>query len=226
MREGWLLLETSASPRLGVSADGEVIAVRDLEPGRRHNRDLVPAMQELVRESGFTFAELTGIRIGTGPGSYTGLRIGITAAKALAYALDKPLVAVPTYAIIANRASSELPRLDIIGDALNRTIYVQRFGPMDARTGLRSVLGEVHLEGIADYLQGRHAETWIGGPGATTFTTEFPIERCLPLEMRSPDTPTMERIGRTMKPLNRSEMLALEPLYLRGSSAEEKVKAS
>jgi tRNA threonylcarbamoyladenosine biosynthesis protein TsaB len=224
MREGWLLIETSAFPRLGVSVGGEVIASRDLESGRRHNRDLIPAIQELTREAGFTLAELTGIRVGIGPGSYTGLRIGITAAKALAYALDKPLVAVPTYAIIANRSPSELQRVDVIGDALNRTIYVQRFEPMNEANGLRSALDDVHIETIADYLQSRDAETWLSGPGATTFASELPLERCVPIEMRTPDAPTMERIGRTMNPLNRTEMLALEPLYLRGSSAEEKAK--
>lgn len=223
MREGWLLIETSAFPRLGVSADGELIASRDLESGRRHNRDLIPAIQELIREAGLTLAELAGIRVGIGPGSYTGLRIGITAAKALAYALEKPLVAVPTYAIIANRSPSELQRVDVIGDALNRTTYVQRLGPVN-QSGLRSTLDEVHIETIADYLQSRDAGTWISGPGATTFASELPVERCLPVEMRTPDAPTMERIGRTTKPLNRPEMMAFEPLYLRGSSAEEKAK--
>ena len=55
--------------------------------------------------------------------------------------------------------------------------------------------------------------------------SELPAEMCLPPGMQSPDMPTMERVGRTIPTLSREEMMALEPLYLRGSSAEEKAKA-
>ena len=225
MSESWLLIETSATPRLGVSAGGIVVGSQELGSGRQHNRALIPTIEELMHGAGLKFAELAGIRVGIGPGSYTGLRIGITAAKALAYALEKPLVAVPSYAIIANRSPLEYARVDILGDALNRTIYLQRFGPVNEATGLRMAPDEVHIEGIGTYIASRDGETWIGGPGATTFSGELPSDRCLPMEIRSPDMPTMERVGRTLNSLNRMELLALEPLYLRGSSAEEKAKA-
>jgi len=224
MRDVWLLIETSGTPRLGLSAEGEVIDQRELGSGRRHNRELIPAIEGMIREKGCTFAELSGIRVGIGPGSYTGLRIGITAAKALAYALAKPLVAVPSYAIIAQRADVEVQRVDVIGDALNRTLYVQRFGPIDPGSGLRSELDSIHIEDFAAFKQKLQPHTRISGPGATTFASELPAERCLPIEMQSPDLPTMERIGRTIPALGRKEMMALEPHYLRGSSAEEKMR--
>ena len=226
MSESWLSIETSATPRLGVSAKGIVLASKELGSGRQYNRALIPTIEELIRGAGLKFADLAGNRVGIGPGSYTGLRIGTTAAKALAYALEKPLIAVPSYAILANRSPAEYSRVDILGDALNRTIYVQRFGPVNEATGLRMALEKVHIEEIGTYIADRNPETWIGGPGATTFSGELPGERCLPMEIRSPDMPTMERVGRTLNPLSRTELLTLEPLYLRGSSAEERAKAS
>jgi tRNA threonylcarbamoyladenosine biosynthesis protein TsaB len=225
MGDVWLLIETSGTPLLGLSVEGEVVAQLELGNGRKHNRELIPAIEGMIREKGVPFAELTGIRVGIGPGSYTGLRIGITAAKSLAYALAKPLVAVPSYAIIAHRVSSEVQRVDVIGDALNRTVYVQRYGPIDAVSGMRPSLDSIHIEDFASFKLNVEPETWISGPGATTFASELPAEMCLPPEMKSPDMPTMERVGRTIPALNREEMMALEPLYLRGSSAEEKDKA-
>jgi tRNA threonylcarbamoyladenosine biosynthesis protein TsaB len=221
MPDCWLLIETSGTPLLGISVNGTVTARKELGTGRRHNRELIPAIEGLIREQGIAFTELSGIRVGIGPGSYTGLRIGITAAKTLAYALGRLLVAVPSYSIIANQAASTLPQVDVIGDALNRTIYVQRFGPVDPGTGLRAALDDVHIEELAAYVKSRDPESWISGPGSSTFAEMLPTRWCLPLEMQSPDMPTMERIGRTIPALGRDEMMALEPLYLRGSSAEE-----
>jgi tRNA threonylcarbamoyladenosine biosynthesis protein TsaB len=223
MRDVWLMIETSANPLLGLSAEGTVVAERQLPSGRRHNRELMPAIELLLKEHGIAFADLAGIRVGTGPGSYTGLRIGITAAKALAYALDKPLVAVPSYRVIAHR--SDVERIEVIGDALNRTVYVQRFGPKDA-DGMRTELDAIHIEDLATFIQTRDPQSWIGGPGAATFASELPAEWCVPAEMQSPDMSAMEHVGRHLPDLAREAMMALEPLYLRGSSAEEKAKNS
>jgi tRNA threonylcarbamoyladenosine biosynthesis protein TsaB len=69
-------------------------------------------VDELFRESGTGRSELTGIVVGTGPGSFTGLRMGLAAARGLAFALDVPVAGVSTLAALAAGAPGALPVVD------------------------------------------------------------------------------------------------------------------
>jgi tRNA threonylcarbamoyladenosine biosynthesis protein TsaB len=99
--------------------DGEVLgetvsrAVRVLED-----------VDELFRESGATRTELTGIVVGTGPGSFTGLRMGVAAARGLAFALEIPVAGVSTLAALAAGAPGALP----VVDAGRREVFTLRDG--------------------------------------------------------------------------------------------------
>ena len=81
----------------GIStAEGEVIAWRSNPEQRDHAAFLHPAIEALLRESGMRAADLDGVAVVSGPGSYTGLRVGMSAAKGFCYALEKPLITVDT----------------------------------------------------------------------------------------------------------------------------------
>src|SRR2546421_2591709 len=111
----WLLLETSGRiGQVGVARGAELLAARRLDAARRHARDLVPAVGELFRGQGWRARGLTGVIVGRGPGSYTGLRVGLSAAKALAYATGCALVAVDTFAVIARQADVAADRLEAV----------------------------------------------------------------------------------------------------------------
>ena len=97
MPDPWLILETSGRTGLvGVAVGDAVVASRSLDGAKRHNRDLVPTCAELLVETGFTATQLAGVMVGLGPGSYTGLRVGLMAAKGFAMATGCAFVAVPT----------------------------------------------------------------------------------------------------------------------------------
>src|SRR5947209_14648 len=101
----WLLLETSGRVgQVGVARGPELLAGRRLDATRRHARDLVPAAGELLRGQGWRAGDLDGVIAGRGPGSYTGLRVGLIAAKALAYATGCALIAVDTFTVVARQA--------------------------------------------------------------------------------------------------------------------------
>src|SRR2546430_2217604 len=70
-----------------------------------HGRALAPLMDEALKFAGVTPAELAAVAVSIGPGSWTGLRIGISAAKTFAWAAKIPLVAVPSFEALALQAS-------------------------------------------------------------------------------------------------------------------------
>ena len=79
---------------VGLSRDGELISLRDSDDGRDHARYVAVFLDELLRENDIAAEELSAVAVGMGPGSYTGLRIGVSFAKGLCYGLQIPLVAV------------------------------------------------------------------------------------------------------------------------------------
>src|SRR5215471_12911522 len=100
-----LLLETSGRVgQVALAEGGRLRGVRRLEETRRHARDLAPAVRELLAAQGWRVRDLHGVIVSRGPGSYTGLRVGIMSAKALAYATGCTLLAIDTFAVIAGQA--------------------------------------------------------------------------------------------------------------------------
>jgi len=79
---------------VGLARDGELMSLRESDQGRDHAKRLGVFVDELLRETGVMPDELDAVAVGKGPGSYTGLRIGVSFAKGLCYGLQIPLVAV------------------------------------------------------------------------------------------------------------------------------------
>lgn len=79
---------------VGIARNGELLSLRESDEGRDHARKVALFVDELLRETGIAPDELDAVAVGKGPGSYTGLRIGVSFAKGLCYGLQKPLVAV------------------------------------------------------------------------------------------------------------------------------------
>ena len=79
---------------VGIAKDGELLSLRESDEGRDHARKVGVFVDELLRETGIAPDELDAVAVGKGPGSYTGLRIGVSFAKGLCYGLQKPLIAV------------------------------------------------------------------------------------------------------------------------------------
>src|SRR4051812_49128460 len=102
MGENWLILETSGrGARIGLARDGVVRHAVELDAARRHAREMIPTVEGMLKAEGLRPTDLTGVMASRGPGSYTGLRVGLATAKALAYAIGCELRAVDTFAAIA-----------------------------------------------------------------------------------------------------------------------------
>ena len=85
-----------------LSANGETIACLDVDEPNVHASRLTPLITQLMRQAELTFADLSAVAVSKGPGSYTGLRIGVSTAKGLCYATGLPLIGVSTLAAMAD----------------------------------------------------------------------------------------------------------------------------
>ena len=218
----WLLLETSEVARVGLVVDGQIAASMTLPSGREHNRNLVPTVHTLLEKHRFKPTDLTGIVVGTGPGSYTGLRIGLMLAKSLAYATGCRLIAVPSFHSLAAQVTNA-DEVDVIADALKQTVYVQKFGPADA-DGVRQPINELRAAKVIDWCASLSIGQTVTGPGLELYRGVIPGS----VTTTSPESEGMVaalwNVARTLPTLSRAELFSLEPLYVRGSSAEEKAK--
>ncbi len=90
---------------VALAKDGNLILCRQIaEQGYSHAEKLHVFIEEILKESNVTFPQLQAIAVSQGPGSYTGLRIGVSAAKGLCYALGIPLIAIDTLQVLARQA--------------------------------------------------------------------------------------------------------------------------
>lgn len=123
-------LETSTDAcSVGVADDeGMEQEVTRIE-SRIHSEKLLSMVQEVLRRGDKKPVDISAVAVSLGPGSFTGLRIGLSAAKGLCYALDKPLVAVSTFEAFAAKAAASMSahRLLIAADAKQGEFYTQRY---------------------------------------------------------------------------------------------------
>jgi tRNA threonylcarbamoyladenosine biosynthesis protein TsaB len=106
---------------------GRLIAQESLVMKRGHAEALMPLIARVIRDSGVTFAALDRIAVTTGPGSFTGLRVGLSAARGIALAANKPVVGVTTlnaYAAPVVSQNAEQPVISAI-DARHDHVYFQ-----------------------------------------------------------------------------------------------------
>ena len=92
-----LLLETATGIcSTALERDGRIIAERHSDEPNAHSSKLAVFIDDLFKEANLQPAEIDAVCVSSGPGSYTGLRIGASSAKGFCYALNKPLIAIPT----------------------------------------------------------------------------------------------------------------------------------
>jgi tRNA threonylcarbamoyladenosine biosynthesis protein TsaB len=103
-----LLLETATRVcSVGLAVNGNLMALRESYEQRSHAELITVFIEEVMLETGIPLAQLDAVAVSMGPGSYTGLRIGVSTAKGVCYALDKPLIAIDTLQAMAAGMASE-----------------------------------------------------------------------------------------------------------------------
>jgi tRNA threonylcarbamoyladenosine biosynthesis protein TsaB len=104
---------------------GDALAVTSWPAGYRHGETLLPALERLLGDNGIDRSRIAAIVVGTGPGAFTGLRVGIATAKGLAHGLGRPIIGIPTAAALLSAAA----RVDAI--PTGRGVLMLPAGPSD-----------------------------------------------------------------------------------------------
>ncbi len=221
-------LETSE--RIGTVAaltaqDDEVTLVEVLTlPGdQRSAQSLLPALHEMLDRCDWRAGDLDLICVTTGPGSFTGLRIGVTVAKTFAYASQAKLIGIPTLSAIAAGVHSKQPRLWAILDAQRQELFVACFTEEEKETA-----PEVSIMGIEEWLAELREGDSVVGPPLKKLAERLPAGVRMADEATwAPQAAVVGRLGiEAFLSGESDDPLQLVPHYYRKSAAEEKVAAA
>lgn len=166
-----LALETATDVcSVALVADGQVLADLTLRRPRAHAESLVPMIEDALRYAGLTASALEAVAVSMGPGSYTGLRIGVSTAKGLAMAVDAKLIGVPSLEALAAGAASRVAPGGTICALFNsrrQEVYAAAFR-CGAANDLESVAGAeaLLLDDVPGWLESLGGERlWLVGEG-------------------------------------------------------------
>jgi tRNA threonylcarbamoyladenosine biosynthesis protein TsaB len=223
LRDDWVLgVETSGrSGSLALCRGREIVVERTLsEAGRRHAQSLVAEVSEILRGAGVRPHEIRVIGVSAGPGSFTGLRVGVVFAKTWAYATNARLVAVNTLQAIAEAAPADCLRIWVLSDAQRSDVYAGCYARRSSGESL-SVHQEIAILPMSDWQKQVEAGDVVTGPGVDKLSETLPLN-FLPTDLRLPRASFVARLalesdgkGCWTDPAN------LEPFYIRKSAAEE-----
>lgn len=187
-----LAIESSAGPAsCAVWEDGRLLAASAVYTGLTHSQTLLPMTADMLRNAGLTMDDVDLLAVAAGPGSFTGVRIGVAAVKGLAFAKDKPCCGVSTLAAMA-RLTEGLPftgTVCAVMDARCRQVYTARFACRDGALERLSPDEALPLEVLRDALAAESAKpVLLVGDGAAfcydALAGELPFLRPAPEGLR------------------------------------------
>ena len=130
---------------VALAKDGKTVLCREIaEEGYSHAERLHVFIEEIINEAGIKMKDLVAVAVSQGPGSYTGLRIGVSAAKGLCYALGIPLIAIDTLLILASKVKVDKGIIVPMIDARRMEVYSAIF--LSTLEKKREVLAEIIAE--------------------------------------------------------------------------------
>lgn len=162
-----LALETSAKAvSAAVTEDGRVLALGYQDTGLTHSRTLMPIVEHIMKNTELTMADIDAVAVAAGPGSFTGIRIGIAAAKGLAFAADKPVAGVSTLAAMARNVAFSDGLVVCAMDARRNQVYNALFDARDGQLTRLTPDRAIGLDALAEELLEDPRPKTVAGDGA------------------------------------------------------------
>ena len=210
-------IETSTrAAGVALISDEKILAEISQESKAYHSENLLPQIQEVLRIANVERVDAVAVSIG--PGSFTGLRIGVAAAKALAYAWQIKIVGVSTLQVMAAHFPKSSAKIFTLIDAQKNSAYVQTF--KDAQP-----LDEIKIKPIAEILDAASQsedEIIFCGDVLSKIKSVPSNVTFAPINLRMPRAVNVALCGKNLIDARQvHNVMNLEPLYLRRSEAEE-----
>jgi tRNA threonylcarbamoyladenosine biosynthesis protein TsaB len=220
-----LAVETSG--RVGSVAlvdNGRVVAVDAFPHGLQHAAHIITRIQALCDQVSWKPTDFQEIYVSIGPGSFTGLRIGVTLAKTLAFAIGAKVVAVPAARGLAESAPPEATELLIVLDAKRDQIFTARFKRRSSSEPWQEV-EPPHLDDLASALSRAARPVWLLGDGIPQHRKFIPADDQIHETPEEGWRPRAEVIAELGFAAARQGIFVepeqLVPLYIRKPEAEE-----
>jgi tRNA threonylcarbamoyladenosine biosynthesis protein TsaB len=212
-----LALDTSTSYASVALVDkGRLLGEITWDVGQRHSADLFGRVEWLLQTAKVAPSTLDGVAVATGPGSFNGVRVALTAAKSLAFSLGVPLYGHPTLDVIAwGHAWAGLPVWAVL-EAGRGQVYAARYAPASTPAGWRPDAGYMVVT-PAELVS--HVDGEVVVAGELRAETRAALEAALGERARFAPAPEVRRAiwlaELAMARTSADDPLALEPLYLR-----------
>ncbi len=217
-----LSLETSGTTgSVAALDDKDVIAEQALPGGQRSAQSLVPTIRALLDRAGWKISAVELIAVTSGPGSFTSLLIGVSTAKALAYAVGAEILGVNTLEAIARQVPGEWPQVKVVVDAQREQLFAATL-----RRGAAGRISEPWSTAVVDnqsWLDALEPGDVVSGPGLKRLDERLPpgvivVDPALWM-------PTATVVGRIAHEQfsagRRDDVFQLVPQYFRRTAAEE-----
>jgi tRNA threonylcarbamoyladenosine biosynthesis protein TsaB len=222
-----LAIETTAfTGSIALLEDDRVIAESRLPDELRSAQSLAPAIESLLANTGWPVSTLNLIAVAQGPGSFTGLRVGVTTTKTLAYAIGAEVMGIDTLEVLAAQAGESPARIHPVLDAQRGQLFTAAFTWSEGQAfPLRQ--SATAIADLSPWLAGLQRDDVVIGPVLTKLHSQIPdmvvradSARC------DPQAATVGRLAfRDYHAGRRDDLWKLVPHYHRLSAAEEKKPA-
>ncbi len=220
---------SSVIAAVAVMEDGVILGEYILNNIKKHSQKLIPMISGIMEDIDFIPKDIDVFAVCTGPGSFTGLRIGITTVKAMAYAVQKPVVGITSLDILAFNLPMTDKLICPIIDARNNQVYTAVYLWKDGKQKRISDYMGIHINELADLLKLKNKGVIFTGDAVDIYKEYF-IGRLAENCMISPGSHRLQRAsilallafeGMSVGLGQKSEDIV--PFYLRKSSAEIKL---
>jgi len=217
-------LDTSTTTGgVAIISEQRLIANYQLDVTLTHSARLFPALEAVLHDAQLTFKEINGIAVSIGPGSFTGLRIGVAAAKSLAYLNKIPLVGISTLDALAYPFIQSQRLICPILDALRGEVYTAVY--QTANGNLEKIIDDIVIP-VAGLLEQIKFPCLFTGNGIAKYKTEIETRLgsqavFVPINLQVVLPSSVAELGLQKISAGKSDdLLKLEPHYLRRPEAE------
>lgn len=200
-----------------IANDSEILGDFNVNQQKTHSESLVPMIETLLELLGMEFKDIDEFVIAEGPGSFTGLRIGMTIAKTLAQVNDKKLIPISTLLALANNSSSDnlkVPMLDARGNRVYGAVYNKDFNEI-IKEDLYTI------EDFSEMVNDLDEEIELIGDISLKYEDLFEKAKVLPINFRNTIGKSLIKLALENK--NDYDLYQLVPNYLRKSQAEREL---